>query len=196
MLSCDTFALGKDYFTGHQTFLCKNSDRPLGEAQPLLFAAAADHAPGETLRCTHLTLPQADTEDRDELTLLARRDVLVQDNIYTLEERAGSFRYDAEYYDMRAPWLAKWLADDFARYDARGIFSSRTYRITSLDLPALDADTAYCYFLQDTRRGHYWGHRVIVQKGCKVISADIWWTYDRGFPAETFARALLTAISE
>lgn len=37
MLSCDTFALGKDYFTGHQTFLCKNSDRPLGEAQPLLF---------------------------------------------------------------------------------------------------------------------------------------------------------------
>ena len=50
MLSCDTFALGKDYFTGHQTFLCKNSDRPLGEAQPLLFAAAADHAPGETLR--------------------------------------------------------------------------------------------------------------------------------------------------
>lgn len=49
MLSCDTFALGKDYFTGHQTFLCKNSDRPLGEAQPLLFAAAADHAPGE--RC-------------------------------------------------------------------------------------------------------------------------------------------------
>lgn len=58
MLSCDTFALGKDYFTGHQTFLCKNSDRPLGEAQPLLFAAAADHAPGETLRCTHLSAPR------------------------------------------------------------------------------------------------------------------------------------------
>ena len=143
-----------------------------------------------------LTLPQEDADDRDELMLLARRDVLVQDNIYTLEERAGSFRYDAEYYDMRAPWLAKWLADDFARYDARGIFSSRTYRITSLDLPALDADTAYCYFLQDTRRGHYWGHRVIVQKGCKVISADIWWTYDSDFPAETIARALLTAISK
>lgn len=143
-----------------------------------------------------LTLPQEDADNRDELTLLARRDVLVQDNIYMLEERAGSFRYDAEYYDMRAPWLAKWLADDFARYDARGIFSSRTYRITSLDLPALDADTAYCYFLQDTRRGHYWGHRVIVQKGCKVISADIWWTYDSDFLAETFARALLAAISE
>ena len=142
-----------------------------------------------------LTLPQEDADDRDELTLLARRDVLVQDNIYTLEERLGFFRYDAEYYDMRAPWLAKWLADDFARYDARGIFSSRTYRITSLDLPALDADTAYCYFLQDTRRGHYWGHRVIVQKGCKVISADIWWTYDSDFPAETFARALLESIS-
>ena len=143
-----------------------------------------------------LTLPQEDADERDELTLLARRDVLVQGDIYTLEERAGSFRYDAEYYDMRAPWLAKWLADDFARYDARGIFSSRTYRITSLDLPALDADTAYCYFLQDTRRGHYWGHRVIVQKGCKVISADIWWTYDSDFPAETIARALLAAISE
>ena len=143
-----------------------------------------------------LTLPQEDADDRDELTLLARSDVLVQGDIYTLEERVGSFRYDAEYYDMRAPWLAKWLADDFARYDARGIFSSRTYRITSLDLPALDADTAYCYFLQDTRRGHYWGHRVIVQKGCKVISADIWWTYDSDFPAETIARALLAAISE
>ena len=33
-----------------------------------------------------LTLPQEDADDRDELTLLARRDVLVQDNIYTLEE--------------------------------------------------------------------------------------------------------------
>ncbi len=143
-----------------------------------------------------LTLPQADAGERDELTLLSRSDLLAQGNIYTLEERAGSFRYDAEYYDMRTPWLAKWLADDFARYDARGIFSSRTYRITSLDLPALDADTAYCYFLHDTRRGHYWGHRVIVQKSCKVVSADIWWTYDSDFPAETIARALLAAISE
>ena len=143
-----------------------------------------------------LTLPQADSDDRDELALLARSDLLAQDEIYTLEERVGSFRYDAEYYDLRAPWLAKWLADDFRRYDARGLFSSRVYQITNLDLPELDADTAYCYFLRDTRHGIYFGHRIIVQKGCKVVSADIWWTCDSDFPAETIARALLAAISE
>lgn len=41
MLSCDTFALTKEFFTGNQNFLAKNSDRPLGEAQPLSFFPAA-----------------------------------------------------------------------------------------------------------------------------------------------------------
>ena len=59
MLSCDTFALTRDYFSKQANALNKNSDRPLGEAQPLIFFPAADHAPGETLKCTHLTIDQA-----------------------------------------------------------------------------------------------------------------------------------------
>jgi len=58
MQSCDTLALGKDFYVGCKPFFGKNSDRPLGECQPLLYAPAADHAPGEMLRCTHLTIPQ------------------------------------------------------------------------------------------------------------------------------------------
>lgn len=142
-----------------------------------------------------LTLPLAETDDRDELALLARSDLLARGSIYKLEERAGRFRYDAEYYEMRAPWLAKWLASDFRRYDARGFFGRHAYEITELALPALDADTAYCYFLQDTRRGHYWGHRVIVQKGCKLVCADIWWPYESAFPAEAIAQSLVSSIT-
>lgn len=59
MLSCDTFALSPEYFVRQANALNKNSDRPLGEAQPLIFFPAADHAPGETLTCTHLTIEQA-----------------------------------------------------------------------------------------------------------------------------------------
>lgn len=58
MQSCDTLALGKDFYVENRPFFGKNSDRPLGECQPLLYAPAADHAPGEMLRCTHLTIPQ------------------------------------------------------------------------------------------------------------------------------------------
>lgn len=58
MLSCDTFALGKQFFSGNKNFFAKNSDRPLGEAQPLSFFPGGTHAPGELLQCTHLTIPQ------------------------------------------------------------------------------------------------------------------------------------------
>ena len=60
MLSCDTFALTKEFFTGNQNFLAKNSDRPLGEAQPLSFFPGGVHEKGETVKCTHLTIPQAE----------------------------------------------------------------------------------------------------------------------------------------
>ncbi|MDO4488553.1 MAG: C69 family dipeptidase [Eubacteriales bacterium] len=60
MLSCDTFALGKDFFKGGQNVLAKNSDRPVGEAQPLYFEKGGDHGAGEMLKCTHLTIPQAE----------------------------------------------------------------------------------------------------------------------------------------
>jgi secernin len=39
--------------------LAKNSDREPNEAQYLTRTAAADHAPGSTLRCTYIELPQA-----------------------------------------------------------------------------------------------------------------------------------------
>ncbi len=58
MQSCDTLALGKDFYVGNKPFFGKNSDRPLGECQPLLYVPAANHAPDEMLRCTHLTIPQ------------------------------------------------------------------------------------------------------------------------------------------
>lgn len=60
MQSCDTFVLGKDFFSEHKNHFAKNSDRPLGEAQPLAFFPGSMHAPGEMLKCTHLTIPQAE----------------------------------------------------------------------------------------------------------------------------------------
>ena len=59
MLSCDTFVLGKSFYSEGKNYLAKNSDRPLGEAQPLAFYPGGDHQPGEMLQCTHLTIPQA-----------------------------------------------------------------------------------------------------------------------------------------
>jgi len=59
MLSCDTFALTGSFSKTGKPLLAKNSDRPLGEAQPLAFFPGGDHQPGEMLQCTHLTIPQA-----------------------------------------------------------------------------------------------------------------------------------------
>lgn len=58
MLSCDTFAVGKKTFETGKNFFAKNSDRPLGESQPISFFHGGMHAPGEMLKCTHLTIPQ------------------------------------------------------------------------------------------------------------------------------------------
>ncbi len=58
MNSCDTLSIDKGYFSSNQNFFGKNSDRPLGEAQPLVFYDAAEHAPGDMVKCTHLTIPQ------------------------------------------------------------------------------------------------------------------------------------------
>ena len=59
MLSCDTMAVAAKFSRYGQNILAKNSDRPTAEAQKLCFFPAADHAPGETLRCTDLEIPQA-----------------------------------------------------------------------------------------------------------------------------------------
>lgn len=58
MQSCDTFAVQKNYSLYRENIFAKNSDRPLGEAQRLRFFPEADHQEGETLKCTHLCIPQ------------------------------------------------------------------------------------------------------------------------------------------
>lgn len=60
MQSCDTFALCSGIYFGKKNLLAKNSDRPLGECQTLRYFPAEDHAPGETLKCTYLTIDQAE----------------------------------------------------------------------------------------------------------------------------------------
>ena len=58
MHSCDTFALTGKAFAGGN-LLCKNSDRPLGEAQPLRYYPRRSYGAGETVQCTDLSIPQA-----------------------------------------------------------------------------------------------------------------------------------------
>lgn len=60
MHSCDTFALTGKAFAGGN-LLCKNSDRPLGEAQPLRYYPRRSYGAGETVQCTDLSIPQAET---------------------------------------------------------------------------------------------------------------------------------------
>ena len=58
--SCDTMvALGNSTRSGNILF-AKNSDRPVNEAQPLVVVEAADHAPGEELKCTYIAIPQVE----------------------------------------------------------------------------------------------------------------------------------------
>ena len=59
MNSCDTFALCAEAFGSN--ILCKNSDRPLGEAQPLQYYPRRSYGAGEQLQCTDLRIPQVQT---------------------------------------------------------------------------------------------------------------------------------------
>ena len=61
MQSCDTFALTAGAYEGGMNILCKNSDRPLGEAQPMQIYPRRTYEAGEMLECTNLTIPQAET---------------------------------------------------------------------------------------------------------------------------------------
>ena len=60
MLSCDTFVLPADTTLSGNIVLAKNSDRPLGEAQALAWVEGAEHARGETVECTYISVPQAE----------------------------------------------------------------------------------------------------------------------------------------
>lgn len=59
MQSCDTFALKGSCYEFGKNLLAKNSDRPLGECQPLVLIPGQDHPVGTTVKCTDLTIPQA-----------------------------------------------------------------------------------------------------------------------------------------
>lgn len=60
MLSCDTFVLPAEANFFGSNLMAKNSDRPIGEAQALTWTDGAEHARGETVQCTYISVPQAE----------------------------------------------------------------------------------------------------------------------------------------
>ena len=58
MLSCDTLAVTARFCAQGSNTMAKNSDRPLGEAQPLIWFPPQDHGDGETVECTYISIPQ------------------------------------------------------------------------------------------------------------------------------------------
>jgi dipeptidase len=55
---CDSLVALAPETAGGVTLFAKNSDRKHSECQPFVQHAEAFHAPGSTLRCTHLEIPQ------------------------------------------------------------------------------------------------------------------------------------------
>ena len=58
MLSCDTLAVTARFCAQGSNTMAKNSDRPLGEAQPLIWFPTQDHGDGEMVECTYISIPQ------------------------------------------------------------------------------------------------------------------------------------------
>lgn len=56
---CDTMVAGPKATKSGALLFAKNSDRGANEAQYLAFSPRAAHAPGATLRCTYIEIPQA-----------------------------------------------------------------------------------------------------------------------------------------
>src|SRR4051794_36794541 len=58
--SCDTsVALGSATVDG-STIFAKNSDRPVNEAQPLIHVPRTELAPGSTVDCQYIAIPQVE----------------------------------------------------------------------------------------------------------------------------------------
>ena len=55
---CDTWVAVRDATGDHSVILCKNSDRPPMEAQPLVQVPHQQHDPSERLKCTYIEIPQ------------------------------------------------------------------------------------------------------------------------------------------
>lgn len=136
--------------------------------------------------------PIDEADDGYELTLAEAHDLLAPE-IYNLYESSGGAIYVVDYYELRAPWLAEWLARDLLRYDERRMSrmsAKYTNTLTKILLPEdLDADTAQCY--QDP----FGEYRLLLQKGKKLLSVTLWWPKIETFPAEQIARTLLVSIS-
>lgn len=58
MQSCDTLGVCSSNSFYHSNMMAKNSDRPICEAQPLVWIPASDHAKDETVECTGIKIPQ------------------------------------------------------------------------------------------------------------------------------------------
>ena len=114
---------------------------------PDALAIDAGEAPLPTL-CDFANFPVDHADDRYELTLDETHDLLAPER-YSLREQSMGTIYEADYYELRAPWLAVWLANDLRRYDegrAFRLFSKHTHELTELALPEdLDASMARCY---------------------------------------------------
>ena len=158
---------------------------------PDALAIDAGEAPLPTL-CDFAKFPVDHADDRYELTLDETHDLLAPER-YSLREQSMGTIYEADYYELRAPWLAVWLANDLRRYDegrAFRLFSKHTRELTKLALPEdLDASMARCY--QD----QYGTYRLLLQKGKKLLSVTLWWPSSAAFPAGQIARTLLESIS-
>ena len=153
---------------------------------PDALAIDAGEAPLPTLS-SFATFPVDETDDRYELTLDETHDLLAPER-YSLREQSMGTIYEADYYELRAPWLA----NDLRRYDegrAFRLFSKHTRELTKLALPEdLDASMARCY--QD----QYGTYRLLLQKGKKLLSVTLWWPSSMAFPAEQIARTLLESM--
>ncbi len=57
---CDTFVALNDATQNSDIIFGKNSDRPQGEIQDVIAIPAKTHAPGETVQCTYLEIPQVE----------------------------------------------------------------------------------------------------------------------------------------
>ena len=56
--ACDTWVALADSTANHSIILAKNSDRPPMEAQVLVQFPHERHAPGATVHCTYIDIPQ------------------------------------------------------------------------------------------------------------------------------------------
>ena len=157
---------------------------------PDALAIDAGEAPLPTL-CDFANFPVDHADDRYELTLDETHDLLAPER-YSLREQSMGTIYEADYYELRAPWLAVWLANDLRRYDegcAFRLFSKHTRELTKLALPEdLDASMARCY------QNQYGAYRLLLQKGKKLLSVTLWWPKIETFPAGQIARTLLESM--